>query len=68
MKKKKEKEKEKSEEDMKIPMPVETKEYPWLTIAKGEIGVKEIRGPRNNPRVVKYGEAVDYQVKNDKLP
>lgn len=33
---------------------VETEEFPWMPIALSELGVKEVRGNGNNPRIVEY--------------
>jgi uncharacterized protein (TIGR02594 family) len=32
---------------------------PWLTVARGEIGVEEIAGQENNPRILEYISAVE---------
>lgn len=36
-----------------------------LDIARGELGTKEIRGGRDNPRVVEYHQATSLKAKND---
>ncbi len=36
-----------------------------LDIARGELGTKEIRGARDNPRVVEYHQATSLKAKND---
>lgn len=40
-------------EALRVP-PATLDDAPWFTIAKGEIGVKEIRGAEDNPRVLEY--------------
>lgn len=42
--------------------------YPWIDIAKAEIGQKEIKGSKHNPRIVEYGTAVDLIVSDDETP
>lgn len=37
----------------------------WLQIARGELGTTEIRGGRNNPRVVEYHQATTLKAGND---
>lgn len=37
----------------------------WMRIAKGEIGVKEIPGPEDNPRIEEYLATTDYPVPED---
>jgi uncharacterized protein (TIGR02594 family) len=34
--------------------PTDPTEPPWLQIARGELGVREVPGPRANPRIVEY--------------
>lgn len=41
------------EADLAPPVPV-VHSAPWLDIARGEIGVKEIKGGRHHPRVLEY--------------
>lgn len=40
----------------------------WYEIAEKEIGVTEIPGPANNPRVVEYHSATSYGAKDDEVP
>jgi|GEM_PF-1983520 len=37
----------------------------WLEIARGELGTTEIRGARDNPRVVEYHQATSLKAKDD---
>lgn len=37
----------------------------WMTIAEREIGTKEIRGAKHNPRVIEYHAATDYSASDD---
>lgn len=37
----------------------------WLDIARGELGVHEIRGSRNEPRVVEYHQATTLRAQDD---
>lgn len=32
---------------------------PWMKIARKEMGVSEIPGPRNNPRIIEYHDATE---------
>jgi uncharacterized protein (TIGR02594 family) len=42
-------------------------EPPWLSIAKGEIGVKEFAGSNSNPRILEYHKSVGLNV-GDSVP
>lgn len=37
----------------------------WLTIGRGEIGEREVSGPKANPRIVEYFAAADSDVTSD---
>lgn len=41
---------------------------PWMDIAKKEIGIKEIPGSGNNPRVVEYHSATTLKATEDSVP
>ncbi|OGP10431.1 MAG: hypothetical protein A2048_01320 [Deltaproteobacteria bacterium GWA2_45_12] len=43
-------------------------EPPWLEIAREEIGVCEIPGSKNNPRIIEYGQATVLKATNDETP
>lgn len=51
-----------------IAMPQPNEEFPWLPIAFEEFGVKEIRGSKNNPRIVEYHKSTDLAQKYNYLP
>ncbi len=38
---------------------------PWLPIAREEIGVQEIPGPRNNPRIIQYDASTTLKATSD---
>lgn len=38
---------------------------PWLEIAKKEIGVKEIAGKENNPRIIEYAQTTTLKAQDD---
>lgn len=52
------------------PKPVQQRpvEFSWLTIAKGELGTKEVAGSGNNPRVVEYHSTTSLRAKHDAVP
>lgn len=39
-------------------MPQDFTQFPWMEVALGEIGVRELRGNRHNPRILEYFTAV----------
>ncbi len=39
----------------------------WLTIARGELGVKEKAGKEANPRIIEYFEAAGSNVSSDEV-
>ena len=41
---------------------------PWLTIARGEVGVTETPGPGNNPRILEYHKRTKLRAKDDITP
>jgi len=46
-------------------------EYTWLEIAKNEVGVEEVPGPGDNPRIVEYLESTNLgepDNQNDETP
>jgi uncharacterized protein (TIGR02594 family) len=45
----------------------ELKEAPWAKIARAEIGTREIRGSKHNPRIVEYIKTFDYLPQNDEV-
>ncbi len=51
-----------------IAMPQPNEEFPWLPIAFEEYGVREIRGTKNNPRIVEYHKSTDLAQKYSYLP
>jgi len=42
--------------------------YSWMEVAEEELGVTEIPGDMDNPRIVEYGKAVALRVSNDETP
>lgn len=40
----------------------------WLTIARAEIGVKEIPGPGDHPRIVEYHATTSLRATDDEVP
>lgn len=52
------------------PAPVQTKSPipAWLTIARGELGVSEIPGSRDNPRIVEYHQSCTLKATDDETP
>lgn len=42
--------------------------YPWLDIARKELGVREIVGGKHNPRVLEYHAATRLGAKTDEVP
>jgi uncharacterized protein (TIGR02594 family) len=51
-----------------IAMPLPDEDFPWLPIAFEEFGVREIRGSKNNPRIVEYHKSTDLSQKYSYLP
>lgn len=55
-----------------IPAPVpevpKDSDYPWIKIAKGEIGQLEIPGSKDNPRIVAYHSTTTLKASNDDVP
>jgi len=46
--------------ESEAPTPVvATEEFPWMSIALSEVGVKEVVGNGNNPRIVEYLSSTD---------
>jgi uncharacterized protein (TIGR02594 family) len=41
---------------------------PWLTIARGEIGVHETTGPKHTPRILEYHQATRLKATADEIP
>jgi uncharacterized protein (TIGR02594 family) len=41
---------------------------PWLTIARGELGVAEVPGPASNPRIVEYDQSTLLKATDDAVP
>lgn len=44
------------------------KTFSWLSIARGEIGQKEIEGAKHNPRIVEYHKATSLKATDDETP
>jgi len=40
----------------------------WLTVAKGEIGVREENGPRHHPRILQYHDSTTLRALTDEVP
>jgi len=51
-----------------VAMPQSDEEFPWLPLAFEEFGVREIRGSKNNPRIVEYHKSTDLAQKYSYLP
>ena len=47
---------------------VKTKELPWVLVAKGELGVHEIRGRKHNDRILEYHDATSLDASSDETP
>ncbi|MDB4950006.1 MAG: hypothetical protein JWM27_2655 [Gemmatimonadetes bacterium] len=43
-------------------------DFPWLVIARGEIGQTEIEGAKNNARIVEYHAATSLKASDDETP
>lgn len=41
---------------------------PWLVVAELEMGVSEIPGPKNNPRIIEYQKSTALQDSGDTIP
>ncbi len=41
---------------------------PWLKIAWGELHVREVLGPGNNPRIIEYDKRTKLRAKEDIIP
>lgn len=54
--------------DMSGEKPKEEGEPKWLTIARGELGQKEIPGSKDNPRILEYHQATDLKATDDETP
>lgn len=44
------------------------KEPPWLTIARKELGVHEIPGPKSEKRIIEYDKATTLKATSDEVP
>lgn len=42
--------------------------YPWVTIARLEVGQAEIPGPRHNPRILEYHRSTRLEASADEVP
>lgn len=40
----------------------------WLQIAEGYVGVREVRGPRHNPTIIRWLERLNAWWRNDEVP
>lgn len=45
-----------------------TSDAPWLSIAYGELGQREIAGDKDNPRIVEYHKATTLKASDDETP
>lgn len=43
-------------------------EFTWYTIAKGELGQREIKGAKHNPRIVEYHQTTTLKGSTDEIP
>lgn len=43
-------------------------ETPWLDIAEGELGILEIEGPGDHPRIVEYHQTTTLKATDDEVP
>jgi len=50
--------------EIKAPEPAEPK---WLTVARKELGTKEIAGAKHNPRIIEYHAATKLKAKTDEV-
>lgn len=41
--------------------------FPWLTLARGEIGVKEMKGKKHNPQIIQYHLTTSYKATSDEV-
>lgn len=41
---------------------------PWLDVALKELGVAEVQGPKDNPRIVEYHQATTLKATDDEVP
>lgn len=41
---------------------------PWLDIAKGEIGTAEVKGVKNNPKIMEYHKSTLLKATSDEVP
>ena len=46
----------------------EKREAPWLEIAAGELGIKEIMGLKHQPRILEYHKATSLKASEDETP
>jgi uncharacterized protein (TIGR02594 family) len=64
---------EPKKEDAKPLPPVEEKKpvqdfAPWMAIARGELGTKEVPGSGDNPRVIEYHKVTSLKATEDSVP
>lgn len=45
-----------------------TSDLPWMIVALGELGVKEIVGSKHNPRILEYHATTTFKGKADEVP
>lgn len=50
------------------PVKLTPKEWPWMKVAKAELGVKEMSGKKHNPRIVEYHAATTLKASEDEVP
>lgn len=45
--------------------PADDSQFPWMSVAMGELGVREVVGSRHNPRILEYFTAVRGHIRDD---
>jgi uncharacterized protein (TIGR02594 family) len=50
------------------PVKIEKNNTPWMDVAYGEMGEKEIPGSKDNPRILEYFKATSYKATDDETP
>ena len=51
----------------KVRKVAESAELSWITVAKGELGVHEIRGRKHNDRILEYHSKTSYHAEKDEI-
>lgn len=57
-----------SESDYEETKKIKAEDPTWLIIARNELGVSEIPGPANAPRVIEYHQKTSLKAKKDSVP